>query len=221
MNQILVLREKRANLWNQAKAFLDSHRDEDGMVSAEDNATYEKMEADVAALGKEIERLERQAAIDREKDSMSDSVALKSCPFCGGKAIAQQDFAGGLIMCTKCDAFMRNRTGFNVDNIIPKWNRRAEAEAHLYTLDELIQLKPLTAVYLEECDDPEGECHVTEWIGTCRVEVDNYAHVEPYTQILFKNYSEAAEEYGSYWRCWSSRPTEARMRATQWQGVSK
>ena len=32
MNQILALREKRANLWNQTKAFLDSHRDEDGMA---------------------------------------------------------------------------------------------------------------------------------------------------------------------------------------------
>ena len=68
MNQILSLREKRAKLWNDTKAFLDSHRGEDGMVSAEDNATYEKMEADVVALGKEIERLERQAAIDRELD---------------------------------------------------------------------------------------------------------------------------------------------------------
>lgn len=52
MNQILALREKRANLWNQTKAFLDSHRGEDGMVSAEDNATYEKMEADVVASAK-------------------------------------------------------------------------------------------------------------------------------------------------------------------------
>ena len=73
MNQILALREKRANLWNQTKAFLDSHRGEDGMVSAEDNATYEKMEADVVALGKEIERLERQAAIDREMDQPTAS----------------------------------------------------------------------------------------------------------------------------------------------------
>ena len=68
MNQILALREKRANLWNETKAFLESHRAEDGTVSAEDNATYEKMEADVVALGKEIDRLERQAAIDREMD---------------------------------------------------------------------------------------------------------------------------------------------------------
>ena len=73
MNQILSLREKRANLWNEAKAFLDSHRGEDGMISAEDNATYEKMEADVVALGKEIERLERQAAIDRELDQPTAS----------------------------------------------------------------------------------------------------------------------------------------------------
>ena len=43
MNQILALREKRAKLWNDTKTFLDSHRSEDGMVSAEDNATYEKL----------------------------------------------------------------------------------------------------------------------------------------------------------------------------------
>ena len=73
MNQILALREKRANLWNETKAFLDSHRGEDGMVSAEDNATYEKMEADVVALGKESDRLERQAAIDREMDQPTAS----------------------------------------------------------------------------------------------------------------------------------------------------
>ena len=36
------------------------------MLSAEDAATYDKMEADVVKLGREVERLERQAAIDRE-----------------------------------------------------------------------------------------------------------------------------------------------------------
>ena len=66
MNAILELREKRAKAWDAAKAFLDSRRDSNGFVSAEDNATYERMEADVINLGKEIERLERQAAIDNE-----------------------------------------------------------------------------------------------------------------------------------------------------------
>ena len=79
MNQIMTLREKRAKLWEDTKAFLDSHRGEDGMVSAEDNATYEKMESDVVALGREIERLERQAAIDRELDKPTAS-ALVSKP---------------------------------------------------------------------------------------------------------------------------------------------
>ena len=67
MNRIIELREKRAKVWEQAKAFLDrKKRGEDGFLSAEDAATYEKMEAEVVNLGKEIERLERQAAIDLE-----------------------------------------------------------------------------------------------------------------------------------------------------------
>ena len=66
MNRILTLREKRAKAWDAAKAFLDTKRGTDGMISAEDAATYDKMEADVVALGHEIERLERQAALDLE-----------------------------------------------------------------------------------------------------------------------------------------------------------
>ena len=79
MNQILSLREKRAKLWNDTKAFLDSHRGEDGMMSAEDNATYQRMEDDVINLGSEIERLERQAVIDRELDQPTAS-PLVSAP---------------------------------------------------------------------------------------------------------------------------------------------
>ena len=66
MNQILALREKRAKAWDAAKAFLDTKRGNDGMLSADDAATYDKMEADVVALGKEVERLERQAVLDGE-----------------------------------------------------------------------------------------------------------------------------------------------------------
>lgn len=36
MDTILALREKRKNLWDAAKNFLDTVRDENGMVSAED-----------------------------------------------------------------------------------------------------------------------------------------------------------------------------------------
>ena len=66
MNKILELREKRAKLWDSAKAFLDSRRSDQGVLSAEDTATYENMEADVVSLGKEIDRLERQVVLDLE-----------------------------------------------------------------------------------------------------------------------------------------------------------
>ena len=66
MNKILELREKRAKAWEATKAFLDTKRGSDGLVSPEDTATYEKMEADVVALGKEIDRLEKQETLDRE-----------------------------------------------------------------------------------------------------------------------------------------------------------
>ena len=66
MNTIENLRRTRAGTWDQAKAFLDERRGEDGLISAEDTASYEKMEADVVALGHEIERLERQEVMDRE-----------------------------------------------------------------------------------------------------------------------------------------------------------
>ncbi len=63
---ILELREKRAKAWEAAKAFLDSHRNENGILSAEDDATYTRMEQDITNLGKEIARLERQEALDAE-----------------------------------------------------------------------------------------------------------------------------------------------------------
>ncbi len=56
---ILELREKRAKAWEAAKAFLDSRRNEKGILSAEDDATYTKMEQEITDLGKEIARQER------------------------------------------------------------------------------------------------------------------------------------------------------------------
>ena len=39
------LRAMRAKAWESAKNFLDSHRNENGMLSLEDTKTYEEMEA--------------------------------------------------------------------------------------------------------------------------------------------------------------------------------
>lgn len=78
MNKIQELREKRAKAWDAAKALLDTKRSNDGLLSAEDVATYEKMENDVVALGKEIDRLERQTALDAELNKpISEPITAK------------------------------------------------------------------------------------------------------------------------------------------------
>jgi HK97 family phage major capsid protein len=111
MNKIIELREKRAKVWEQAKAFLDEKRGEDGLLSAEDTATYEKMETDVVNLGKEIERLERQAAIDLEL-SKATSTTIKTIPGDGPKGRASDEYDKAFWQ------YMRNRNSYEVRNTL-------------------------------------------------------------------------------------------------------
>ena len=60
------LRQKRNTVWEGAKAFLDSHRNEKGVLSAEDDAAYARMEQDITDLTREISRMERQEQLERE-----------------------------------------------------------------------------------------------------------------------------------------------------------
>ena len=64
MSKIIELRNKRNTLWEQTKAFLEQHRDENGLVAADAVEQYDKMAADVKALGDEIKRLEDQMEMD-------------------------------------------------------------------------------------------------------------------------------------------------------------
>jgi HK97 family phage major capsid protein len=91
MSKIIELREKRAKVWEQAKAFLDEKRGGNGLLSTEDTAVYEKMEAEVVNLGKEVERLERQAAIDLEL-SRATSTAIKTIPGADMKKQATDEY---------------------------------------------------------------------------------------------------------------------------------
>ena len=76
---IMELREKRNKTLDAAKAFLESHRTDKGVLSAEDDATYTKMEADIDALTNEIHRLERQEQREAEM-SMPINTPLTSKP---------------------------------------------------------------------------------------------------------------------------------------------
>lgn len=64
--KIIELRKKRADLWERTKNFLEEHRDGNGMVDAASLEQYDKMTADVKALGDEIKRLEDQMELDAQ-----------------------------------------------------------------------------------------------------------------------------------------------------------
>ncbi len=80
MNKILELREKRAKAWEAAKAFLESKRGDDDLLSAEDGAVYDKMENEVVNIGREIERLERQREIDSDMTAIVNGQPLIGAP---------------------------------------------------------------------------------------------------------------------------------------------
>ncbi len=126
------LMEKRATLWNEAKAFLDSHTDADGKISAEDAATYDKMEADVVALGKDIERLERQAALDAK---LSQPVAkpIVSQPGVGKEPVsgrASEEYAKDVLdfirtKGRKVSNLMQEQTAADGGYLVPaEWDSR-------------------------------------------------------------------------------------------------
>ena len=60
------LREKRNQAWEAAKAFVETKRDKDGLLSDEDAKTYAEMEKKVQNYGAEIERMEAMAAMDAQ-----------------------------------------------------------------------------------------------------------------------------------------------------------
>ena len=73
------LRTKRASMWEETKKFLAEHTDKDGKMAAADAEAYEKMEADIAEMGKTIDRLEKQAEMDK-KLAMPTSKPLVGTP---------------------------------------------------------------------------------------------------------------------------------------------
>ena len=63
---IVELREKRAKLWATMEGFLDTHRNDKGVLSTEDDAVYVNMEKELNDLTNEVRRMERRDAIAAE-----------------------------------------------------------------------------------------------------------------------------------------------------------
>ena len=63
---ILELRELRNKAWEGAKAFVESRRDKDGLLSAEDAKAYAEMEKKIKDYSAEIERMEQMETMEKE-----------------------------------------------------------------------------------------------------------------------------------------------------------
>lgn len=67
-----ALRAQRANIWEQMKALTNLAEAADRDFTAEEKASYEKMEADLDSIGARVERLEKESALDAKLDKIVD-----------------------------------------------------------------------------------------------------------------------------------------------------
>ena len=114
---ITELREKRNKAWEAAKAFVETKRDADGLMSAEDVATYAQMEKKVQDYSTEIDRMERQEAIDRQMNAPT-STPITTKP---SAAAPKADTKTGRAADTYKASFwnqMRNKTSVEVRNAL-------------------------------------------------------------------------------------------------------
>lgn len=81
---ILELREKRNKAWEAAKAFVETKRDKDGLLSDEDAKTYAEMEQKVQNYTSEIERMQAMEAMEAEL-SKPVNTPITHKPMNGGK----------------------------------------------------------------------------------------------------------------------------------------
>lgn len=81
---IKELIEKRAKVWETAKNFVETHEDKNGVLSAEDTATYNKMEKEIENLTTSIDR---QTRAERREAELSKPVnsPITGKPFMSGK----------------------------------------------------------------------------------------------------------------------------------------
>lgn len=81
---IQELMEKRAKVWEAAKNFVDTHENENGVLSAEDSATYERMEAEIEDLTKAIDRHRKAEEMEKNLNQPVNQ-PLTGKPYAGGQ----------------------------------------------------------------------------------------------------------------------------------------
>lgn len=98
------LREARNKAWQGAKAFVESKRDKDGLLSAEDAAAYDEMEKKIKDYSAEIERMEQMEAIENEHNKPVNTPIVTKPMAVGGKektGRASDEYKAGMLMALR------------------------------------------------------------------------------------------------------------------------
>lgn len=112
---IAELIQKRAKVWEGAKAFVESHAKENGTLSAEDNAAYLKMEKEIEDLTAAIDRQQRAERMEQELSKPMNS-PLTGKPSGSGAGNGKTSRASDEYKAAMLGAFRSNFR--NVSNVL-------------------------------------------------------------------------------------------------------
>ena len=130
---IQELREARNKAWQGAKAFVESKRDKDGLLSKEDAEAYAKMEQKIKDYSAEIERMEQMESIETYLKAGKEQERQEKPP------IADDVLAGELK--TALEKILKLRLGESLDKIesLESYSLRKEVRERLTEIK--VQLK--------------------------------------------------------------------------------
>lgn len=112
---IAELIQKRAKVWEKAKAFVEAHETENGTLSAEDNTAYLKMEKEIEDLTAAIDRQQRAERMEQELNKPMNS-PLTGKPGDGGAGAKKTGRASDEYKAAMLGAFRSNFR--NVSNVL-------------------------------------------------------------------------------------------------------
>lgn len=98
------LREARNKAWQGAKAFVESKRDKDGLLSKEDAAVYDEMEKKIKDYSVEIERMEQMEKIENELNKPVNTPIVTKPMTVNGKektGRASDEYKAGMLMALR------------------------------------------------------------------------------------------------------------------------
>lgn len=112
---ITELMQKRAKVWEKAKAFVEAHETENGTLSAEDNATYMKMEQEIEDLTAAIDRQQRAEQMEQRLNAPTN-FPLTGKPYSGVAGNGKTGRASDEYKAAMIGAFRSNFR--NVSNVL-------------------------------------------------------------------------------------------------------